>query len=97
MGAYGVQSILKDADIKNVLTAVVLSANDPVAAFGGVTLLRDVYGIEPAVVTGRATDNRVGVQIAREQLGVAAVNAITDAETLGDLLVDRLAPSCVSS
>ncbi|HXV65157.1 MAG TPA: hypothetical protein VEK15_30970, partial [Vicinamibacteria bacterium] len=46
MGAYGVQSILKDADIKNVLTAVVLSANDPVAAFGGVTLLRDVYGIE---------------------------------------------------
>ena len=45
-----------------------LSANDPVAAWGGVKLLRDRFGIEPAVVTGPSTDNSVGVDIIREQL-----------------------------
>lgn len=90
MGAYGVQSILRDPEIREALTAVVLCANDPVAAFGGVALLRNEYGIEPDVVTGRATDNRVGVAIARDQLGVPAVNAVTDATALGDWIADKV-------
>ncbi len=52
---------------------MVLSANDPVAAWGGVKLLRERFSIEPAVVTGPATDNEVGVEIIREQLGVAGL------------------------
>ena len=87
LGAYGVEAILDAPDIRQVLTAVVLSANDPVAAWGGVRLLRERFGIEPAVVTGPATDNSVGVDIIREQLGVPAFNAMTSGAALGDCLI----------
>ena len=70
LGAYGVEAILSSPDIQQALTCVVLSANDPVAAWGGVKLLREKFGIEPAVVTGPATDNAVGVNIIRDQFGV---------------------------
>ena len=90
LGAYGVEAILEDAAIRSTLTAVVLSANDPVAAWGGVTLLRERFGIEPAVVTGPATDNAVGVNIIRDQFGVAAFHAITDGAKLGDCVIESL-------
>jgi len=87
LGAYGVESILEAEDIRAALTAVVLSANDPVAAWGGVKLLRERFGIEPCVVTGPATDNAVGVDIIREQMGVAAFNAMTSGAALGDHVI----------
>src|SRR5579859_5333865 len=90
LGTYGVESILQQADIKRAVSAVVLSANDPVAAWGGVKLLRERFGIEPAAVTGPATDNQVGVDIIREQLGVEAFNAISSPAELGDYLISRL-------
>jgi hypothetical protein len=90
LGTYGVESILLQPDIKTALTAVVLSANDPVAAWGGVKLLRERFGIEPCVVTGPATDNRVGVDIIREQMNVEAFNAISSPADLGDYIISRL-------
>ena len=90
IGTYGVDAILKCEDISKALTSVVLSANDPVAAWGGVKLLRDRFGIEPSVVTGPATDNAVGVQIIEEQMNVRACNAISDGAKLGDLVIDAL-------
>ena len=86
MGAYGVEAILRDPQVRAALSAVVLCANDPVGAFGGVTLLRDEFGIEPAVVTGRATDNEVGSSIVRDRLGVPAFNALTQEAELGEHL-----------
>src|SRR5258708_34488560 len=50
LGTYGVHSILLDAAIKTALTAVVLSANDPVAAWGGIKLLRERFGIDTTAV-----------------------------------------------
>ena len=90
LGAYGVEAILSSEDIKNAITSVVLSANDPVAAWGGVKLLRERFGIEPAVVTGPATDNAVGVKIIREQFGVPAFNAITDGAALADRVIESI-------
>jgi hypothetical protein len=87
LGAYGVEAILDAPDIRRALTSVVLSANDPVAAWGGVKLLRERFEVEPAVVTGPATDNSVGVDIIREQLGVPAFNAIIDGAALGDCVI----------
>src|SRR5210317_784791 len=52
LGAYGVDAILADEAIASALTAVVLCATDPVAAWGGARLLKDLYGITPAAVTG---------------------------------------------
>jgi hypothetical protein len=90
LGAYGVDSILECPDIRAALTGVVLSANDPVAAWGGVTLLRDRFGIDPCVVTGPSTDNAVGVQIIEEQMKVAAFNALGNGAALGDHLIKYL-------
>jgi len=52
LGAYGVEAILASEDIRKSLTAVVLSANDPVAAWGGVRLLKEKFGITPSAVDG---------------------------------------------
>ena len=90
LGAYGVEAILDDPQISKTLSAVVLSANDPVAAWGGVKLLRERFGIEPAAVTGPATDNQVGIDIIVQRCNVAAINAMTHASELGDLLIERL-------
>jgi len=90
LGAYGVEAILASPDIAQALSAVILSANDPVAAWGGVKLLRERFNIEPCAVTGPATDNAVGVNIIREQMGVSAFNAITAGAALGDHIIDSL-------
>jgi hypothetical protein len=87
LGTYGVEAILSAEDIRRSLTAVVLSANDPVAAWGGVKLLRERFGIEPAAVTGPSTDNQVGVDIIQQQMSVTAINAITAGAELGDHLI----------
>src|ERR1700693_5780326 len=90
LGTYGVESILREPDIKAALTAVVLSANDPVAAWGGVKLLRERFLIEPCAVTGPSTDNQVGVEIITTQMGVPAFNAISNGAALGDRVIEAL-------
>jgi hypothetical protein len=90
LGAYGVEAILAEHDIRKALTAVVLSANDPVAAWGGVKLLRERFDIEPCAVTGPATDNAVGVNIIQDQMGVRAFNAMASGAALGDHIIDSL-------
>src|SRR5262245_33688812 len=90
LGTYGVDSILECPDIRTALTGVVLSANDPVAAWGGVKLLRERFGIEPCVVTGPSTDNQVGVEIITNQLGVPAFNAMTNGASLGDRVIEAI-------
>jgi len=91
LGAYGVEAILSAPDIAQALSAVILSANDPVAAWGGVKLLRERFHIEPCAVTGPATDNAVGVNIIEQQMQVRAFNAITAGAALGDHIIDALA------
>ena len=86
LGAYGVEAILSDTAIREALTAVVLCANDPVSAWGGAKILREQYNIEPAVVTGPATDNDVGIQQIDERLSLPAVNALSHGVALGDMM-----------
>lgn len=84
LGAYGVEAILKDAGIRDSITCLVLCANDPVAAWGGVKLLHDEFDLRPDVVTGPATDNLVGTKLITDRLGIPAFNAITHGADLGD-------------
>lgn len=90
LGAYGVEAILSDELIRDAFTAVILCANDPVSAWGGARILRDNFSIEPAVVTGPATDNAVGVDQITERLSVPAINALSNGVALGDLVADLL-------
>jgi hypothetical protein len=90
LGAYGVGAILSDPDIREALTSVVLCANDPVSAWGGTELLRKEFKIEPALVTGPATDNDVGIQQINERCDLPAVNALSNGVALGDMVADLL-------
>jgi hypothetical protein len=90
LGAYGVAAILADREIRAAFTAVVLAANDPVAAWGGVRLLADEFGIRPAAVTGPATDNLAGTRVIEESLCVPAANARTDGERLAQVVLAAL-------
>jgi hypothetical protein len=90
IGTYGVAAILECEDIRKSMTSVVLSANDPVAAWGGVKILREKYGIEPSCVTGPSTDNSVGVDIIQEQMKVKAYNALTNGAALGDAVIESI-------
>ena len=90
LGAYGVEAILTDQSIRDALTAVVLCANDPVAAWGGARILREQFAIEPAVVSGPATDNAVGIDQISERLGLPAINALSSGVALGDHIISLL-------
>ena len=90
LGAYGVDAILSDEAIKNAFTMIVLCANDPVAAWGGTQIMLEQYAIKPAIITGPATDNAVGINQIAERLSLPAINALTDGVALGDFVADSL-------
>lgn len=90
LGAYGVDAILRDEGIRSTISCLVLCANDPVAAWGGIKLLREEFDCEPDVVTGPATDNLVGKEIISNRFSIPAVNAVTQGVELGDVVADVL-------
>jgi hypothetical protein len=90
IGTYGVDAILAAPDLRGAFTAVVLAANDPVAAWGGIEILSREYGIRPAAVTGPATDNAVGTMLIEKRTGVPAINARTDAPRLAAVVTAAL-------
>ena len=79
IGQYGVDTILCDPEFKSLIKAHVLTANDLVAAWGGVRWMQE-NDLTLDVIGGPATDNAVGTNYVRENLGVAACNARTDPE-----------------
>ena len=60
------------------------------SAWGGVELLRNEFSIEPALVTGPATDNEVGVQQIDERTSLPAINALVNQVALGDKVAELL-------
>lgn len=90
MGEYGVQAILADATLRGLAGVFVFCANDPVGAAGGVRFLADNFGIVVDVVTGPATDNRVGVRFIEQVLGVRAANARTQSEAFANAVQEKL-------
>jgi hypothetical protein len=90
LGAYGVEAILKDTEFCEALSCLVLCANDPVGATGGVSLLQEEFNLKTDLVTGPATDNEVGRDIIKNRSNVAAINGITNATELGDAVAGIL-------
>lgn len=91
MGEYGVQQILADRELQEWGKVHVLCANDPVGVAGALLHFRNAFELEVDVVTGPATDNRVGTRFV-ESLGVPASNARTNAKRLGDLVLEKIRP-----
>jgi hypothetical protein len=84
LGDYGVQAVLADASLMAKKAALLFCANDPVGAVGGVNELTQRYGLTVDVLTGPATDNRVGVRFVESTLGLPALNARTSGKALGE-------------
>ncbi|MEO5720323.1 MAG: hypothetical protein ABIR71_02500 [Chthoniobacterales bacterium] len=91
MGEYGVQTILTDKELQAWGKVHILCANDPVGVAGAVEHFRSAFGLNVDVVTGPATDNRVGTRFV-EGLGLPAANARSNARQLGDIVLDKLRP-----
>ena len=95
MGEYGVQTILTDPELQAWGKVHILCANDPVGVAGAVAHFRSAFGLDVDVVTGPATDNRVGTRFV-ETLGLPAANARSNAKQLGDVVLNKLRPHLAS-
>lgn len=82
LGEYGVQDILRDAELMSAGAAHVMAAPDPVACWGAAELMRKEFDLPITAVTGPATDNEVGLVYIQSNLGLAAHNARRDASGL---------------
>jgi hypothetical protein len=90
LGEYGVQQILGDRELMSLAGAIVLCANDPVGAWGAQRVMQEMFGLSIDAISGPATDNAVGTRFIHDQLGLAAINARTQGEELGQFVLDRL-------
>lgn len=89
LGTYGVREVLADPQIRAATTSLVVSANDPVAAWGAHRLLLDLDHAVTAF-TGPATDNDAGCRSIVDTTGVPAINARRDAAALAEIVLDQL-------
>jgi len=90
LGEYGVKSILEGSSIVSAISSVVLCANDPVSAWGGVKLLTETFNMNVTAITGPATDNEVGKSFIRESLGINPANAMNEPEELAGFVMEKV-------
>lgn len=96
LGDYGVQDILRDAELMGVAAAHVVCAPDPVGCWGVAQLYRDQFELPITAISGPATDNDVGREFVRSILGVPAYNARREAERLVEVVREALTPAAVA-
>jgi hypothetical protein len=85
VGGYGVDQILRDADIRDAISSLVFCASDYVGVIGGKSVLGDI-GIEIDVVAGSVTDSQMGEDFVTSRLGLQAGNARRDGKRLFELV-----------
>ena len=92
MGHYGVDLLLKDAELMGHVKAHILCANDLVAAWGGLQFLGQL-GVHVDCISGPATDNSAGVDYIEGRFGKPATNGRVAPEQLADMVEARLSES----
>ena len=85
IGGYGVEALLRDPDIRRATRVHVMAANDLVAAWGALRVMKEM-DLRIDVFAGPATDNAVGVEYIQRELKVPAANARTDGHRLADIV-----------
>ena len=90
MGKYGVNAILEDPEIQANVRFHIGCARDPVGAIGLAKGCEDI-GLPLDVISGPVTDNQVGQDIIKEQLGVLTYNAFNPSNEWVDLVLARWA------
>jgi len=90
MGKYGVNAILQDAQIQKNVRFHIGCARDPVGAIGLARGCADI-GLPLDMISGPVTDNQVGQEILKEQLGVMTYNAFNPNNEWLNLVIARWA------
>ncbi|MGD9628062.1 MAG: hypothetical protein AB7V18_02330 [Pyrinomonadaceae bacterium] len=84
VGGYGVDSVLRDPEIRSTAQAFVFCASDYVGVAGGINILGDM-DIAIDVVAGSVTDSQMGEEFITRNFGLAAGNARRDGKRLFEL------------
>jgi hypothetical protein len=89
LGDYHVGSFFEHSDLVAATKAVVMCANDLVAAWGAQKLMEQ-WKIPITVVSGPVTDNQTGTDYIVEQLKLPAANAKTDGRALFGIVYEEI-------
>jgi hypothetical protein len=89
LGDYHVATFFDHEDLVAATRAVVLCANDLVAAWGAQKLMEE-WNISITVISGPVTDNQTGTEYISRELKLAAANAKTDGRALFGIVYEGI-------
>jgi hypothetical protein len=89
LGDYHVGSFFEHADLLAATKAVVMCANDLVAAWGARKLMEE-WKIPITVISGPVTDNQTGTDYITRELKLPAANAKTDGRSLFGIVYEEI-------
>lgn len=89
LGDYHVGTFFEHEDLVRATKAVVMCANDLVAAWGAQKLMEQ-WKIPITVVSGPVTDNQTGTDYISRELKLPAANAKTDGRTLFGIVYEEI-------
>jgi hypothetical protein len=89
LGDYRVGTFFTDPDLVRATKAVVMCANDLVAAWGAQQLMAR-WKIPITVVSGPVTDNQTGTEYISQEMKLPAANAMTDGRALFGIVYDEI-------
>ncbi len=89
LGDYRVGTFFNDPDLIRATKAVVMCANDLVAAWGAQKLMQE-WKIPITVVSGPVTDNQTGTEYISQELKLPAANAMSDGRRLFGIVYEEI-------
>jgi hypothetical protein len=89
LGDYRVGTFFADPDLVRATRAVVMCANDLVAAWGAQRLMEQ-WKIPITIVSGPVTDNQTGTEYITQELKLPAANAKTDGRSLFGIVYEEI-------
>ncbi|MBI1848732.1 MAG: hypothetical protein HYR85_00155 [Planctomycetes bacterium] len=89
IGGYQVPTFFEDKEILSHVKALVMCANDLVAAWGAKAIM-DQRGLHISCMAGPVTDNEMGTSYIRNELGLPAANAITSGRELYGVVYEEV-------
>ena len=89
LGDYRVGTFFTDPELVRATKAVVMCANDLVAAWGAQKLMEQ-WGIPITIISGPVTDNQTGTEYIASEMKLPAANAKTDGRALFGVVYEQI-------
>jgi hypothetical protein len=91
LGEYGVMDFFQDRELLSAIACTIVCAIDPVGAWGMKQIMA-ARNIPIHVISGPVTDNTVGIDFVKRELGLEALNALYQQEELGAFVERMISP-----